>query len=155
MADQTESQKALVGSAAEKVGRWLAELAGSYQVGPDGFPTIQFGSARVFVKTEPWGSEKCIVRIWSILVYGVTKSPELNEWIAYNGSSFYFGSMQLHTLKDDEALANISLEHCILGDFIDPGELREAVMAITVTSDEKDTELQESFGGTLAHEDTE
>lgn len=153
--DMTESQKALVGSVQEKVGRWLAELAGSYQVGPDGVPTIRYGSSRIFVKTEPWGEENCIVRIWSILVYGAPKSPELNEWIAYNGSAFFFGSMQLHTLKDDESLANISLEHCILGDFIDPGELREAVMAVTVTSDEQDTELQERFGGTLTHEDSE
>lgn len=147
------AQEALVSTVTEKVNRWLAEFVGGYQVDKSGRSSFRFGSARIFVGVEPWADENCLVRVGTAVLMDVPKSPELNEWIAYNTGNYIFGTISLSEDSDDTSNANVLIDHVVLGDYIDLEEFRSAVGAVATTADELDTELKAKFGGNTFHED--
>lgn len=150
---ENPAQDKLVVSVTEKVNRWLAEHGGGYDVGQTGSVSIQYGSARVFVEVVPWADENVLVRIQTLVLIEVPKSPELYEWIAFNAGNYYFGAIYLATSNDDPDAADVLMEHNLLGDYIDLDEFLAALGGIASTADELDTELEGKFGGKKFHED--
>lgn len=150
-----QAQEVLVAAVTEKVNRWLAEFVGGYEVSQNGRVSFRFGSARIFVGVEPWSDENCLVRVGTMLLMDVPKSAELNEWIAYNTGNYFFGTTYLAEDQDNNANANVIIDHVLLGDYIDVEELRSVVGAVATTADELDTVLKDKFGGDTYHEDVD
>jgi hypothetical protein len=136
----------------DKVQRYLTDLVGSVQVIPDGSYTVQSGSARVFVRCHPWADgESTIVSIVCPILFGCPASPELYEHVAVHADDYLFG--HLSAQRADDGTISISLTHSLLGDFLDPEELKTAVGAAVTTADRLDDELKARFGGKRFHDD--
>jgi len=127
----------------DKVQRYIIDWAGSAQVDKDGDFFIRRGSSTVFVSVKPFVEDSSVVRIFAVTNRQVPASPELFEFIAT--SSYWFGHL-LCVCKD--GLATVMFSHTLLGDFLDPEELKTAVAMVALTSDGIDDKIAERFGGT-------
>jgi hypothetical protein len=135
----------------DKVQRYLADLIGSVELIPDGAYSFQTGSARVFVRCTPWGSDSTIVSVTCPILFECPASPELYEQIATHADDYLFGHLSA-TVQDDGTVM-VMFTHTLLGDFLDPEELKHAVGALVTTADQLDDELQARFGGKRFHDD--
>ena len=149
------TQQAMIAAVEEKVQRWLAEFVGGYEVDQAGRVSFQHGSARIFVNVYPWASDGSLVTVGTLVVSGIPKSPELNEWVAYNAGSYVFGSFNLAENRQDPAKADLIFDHSLLGDYIDLEEFRTAVGGVAHIADDLDNELSERFGGEVYLEDSD
>lgn len=127
----------------DKVQRYIVDWAGSAQVDRDGDFFIRYGSSTIFLSVKPFGDDSSIVRVFSVTNREVPASPELFEFIAT--SSYWFGNL-LCTCKD--GLATVMFSHTLLGDFLDPEELKTAVAMVGLTADKLDDTIAARFGGT-------
>ncbi len=84
------------------------------------------------------------------ILFGVTPTPELFEYIATNADNWMFGHLSAFR---DEGTITIFMTHTLLGDYLDPEELRSAAFGIGFSANDLDDELQSRFGGTRSHED--
>jgi hypothetical protein len=132
----------------DKVQTYLRELVGRFEVDEDGDYSFRDGSARLFVSVSELG-ERAVVDIWSILALDVPESPELYEFVAT--TSYRFGSLLAR--KQDDGKLRVLLTHSLLGDFLDPDELKMAAVMIGTTADDVDDEVRSRFGGVRFHED--
>jgi hypothetical protein len=130
----------------DRVQRLLTDIVGTVQIDRDGDFTFEYESTRVFVGVHPWeGQDLTIVRVSSIPVWEMKGSPELFERVATEAGKLRFGALSL--FKRDDGLYNLNLAHNLIGDTLDPDELKTAVLAVTFTSDDLDDEYSASFGG--------
>jgi hypothetical protein len=134
----------------DKVQRYLGELVGTVEIDRNGCFTFQYGSARVFVGCEQLSEDRTYVSIRVPLVFECAPSPELFRHIATHADDWIFGHLSAHEGDDG---VTISFTHQLLGDYLDPEELRSAVAAMVHTGDELDNELQARFGGVRFHDD--
>jgi len=133
----------------EKVQRYLIDLLDTVQIDRDGDFSLRHGSARVFVRVSPLGDDGTFVAVWAITNSDVPASPELFRYLATE-NHYRFGHMSCFE-KDGKAQVHFS--HNLLGDFLDPDELKMAVFIVARTADELDDELKSKFGGRRFHED--
>lgn len=148
-AEQTNTELLLL---KDKVQRYLADMAGTVQVVPDGVFSLQSGSTRVFVRCLPWADTgNSLVKVFAYVLQGVKPSPELYEYIALHADDYLFGHLSVAKL-DDENFA-LMFTHVMLGDYLDPEELKHAVSGVLFTADRLDDELQPRFGGKRFQED--
>jgi hypothetical protein len=76
---------------------------------------------------------------------------ELFKWIATEGQSHDYGSYRF--IEDDKGeMTLIEFSYTLPGDSLDPGELKNAVLCVLISSDGQDEELQKKFGGKLFEE---
>jgi hypothetical protein len=134
----------------DKVQTYLRELVGSYEVDSDGDYTFRDGSARIFVSVREM-VEHAYVEIYSILTVDIPETPEIYEYVATKSGSYYFGGLGVR--KQPENGVRVILSHGLMGDYLDPEELKLAVVLLARTADELDTEIRERFGGTTFHDD--
>jgi hypothetical protein len=135
----------------DKVQRYLTELVGTVEVAPDGALTLQVGSTRVFVRSLPWGEDKTTVGVSCPVLMGVKASPELFEHVATHSDDYLFG--HLSAQRADDGTVTVTFTHTLLGDYLDPEELKVAVGAVVTTADQIDDDLKARFGGTRFHDD--
>ena len=133
----------------EKVQRYLTDLLGSVSMDRDGDFFVRNGSAQVFLRVIPFGEKNTIVRIWAPTNHDVPESAELYHYIA-TSSRFYFGALVASPTPQNTA--NIAFSYSLLGEFLDPDELRSAVSAVAVSADTIDDEIKEKFGGMRFYE---
>ena len=76
----------------------------------------------------------------------MTLGPELYQWAATEGPGKYFGSVRVLPVEGSTT-ANVYFEHTLLGDFIDPMELENAVSLLYASADQLDDVIHEKFGG--------
>ena len=135
----------------DKVQRFLSDLVSNIGIDNNGKFTFRHGSARLFIDVRAHGKDdgSTLVTITCPLVFSVPRSPELYRFIA-TGSTYYFGHLRA---VDVDAGVTVAYEHTLLGDYLDPEELKWAVGAMAGTADDLDTEIQQKFGGELYHED--
>ncbi len=133
----------------EKVQRYLTDLLGSVSLDRDGDFFVRNGSAQVFLRVVPFGEKNTIVRIWAPTNHGVPESAELYHYIA-TCARFYFGALTASPTPANTA--NIAFSYSLLGEFLDPDELRSAVSAVAVSADTIDDEIKEKFGGMRFYE---
>jgi len=133
----------------EKVRRYLLEVLSRVEVDREGNFTFRQGSARIFISVWPFGDDKVTVKVLAPVVFDAPASPELYKYVATEG--FYkFGHM---SCNEKEGKVTIFFVHTLLGDFLDPEELKMAVFLMARTADEIDDELVGKFGGKKFHED--
>jgi len=115
---------------------------------------VQFSDAstQVSLSVAEWGKSKegeprSLVNISSPILWSVTPTPELFEWIAREGGRYYFGHVSAADDIRDAGKVFLSMNHTLLGDYIDEEELASAMYAVLNTADQLDDELQKRFGG--------
>lgn len=133
----------------EKVQRYLLEVLSTVSIDRDGDFTFREGSARVFVSVDAVGDNSASVRIVAPIVNDAPASPELFKHIA-TGNHYRYGHL---TCNEKDGKVSIVFIHTLLGDFLDPDELKMAVFLLAKTADEIDDEIVSKFGGRKFHED--
>ena len=131
----------------EKVQRYLTDFLGSVSIDRDGDFHVRSGSTMVFLRVVPFGETESVVNIFAPTNRGVPESAELYKYIATR--RFYFGSLSA-AAKD--GAVNVSFQHNLLGEYLDPDELRTALKGVAISADALDDEIKSSFGGVRFHE---
>jgi hypothetical protein len=134
----------------DKVQRYLSELVGTVEIDRDGDFTLRHGSSRVFVRCAELKGDRTYVAITVPLLFGCQASPELFRHVATHADDWVFGHLSAH--EGDDGVA-VFFTHRLLGDYLDPEELKSAVGGVAATADDLDNELQGQFGGRRFHED--
>ena len=106
-------------------------------------------SARVFISVHPFGGDKTTVKIVAPIVHDIPASPEVYKYAATEGS-YKFGHL---SCSEKDGKVSIYFVHTLLGDFLDPEELKMATFLLARSADEVDDELVKKFGGHRFHED--
>jgi hypothetical protein len=127
----------------------LTDLLGPVEVDRDGEFSFRHDSARIFVGVRPF-DEGTVVEVRAYTNIGVPPSPELYEYLALNANAYVFGHLGAF---EDEGGMVVIFSHRLLGDYLDPEELKVAVAAVASTADEIDDEIRDRFGGRLFHEE--
>jgi hypothetical protein len=135
----------------QKVQRILMAEFNDVRLTRDGGFSVPLGSSTAFVEPTDWAADKdgnprSLVRIWAPLGRDVTPTPELYQWAATDGQALWFGSVAVRPGKDGGP-ALVILDHTLLGDYIDPGELVSAVNAVMSSADDLDEIVHDRFGG--------
>jgi len=116
---------------------------------------IPYESTKVFIRTierevapenEAFWDENQISRtavcVWAPTIFDVKPSNELYKWVATEGADFFYGHCKVLNYGDDGQV-QVIFEITIAGDTIDPGELKQALLAVATTrSEEHTSELQ-------------
>lgn len=134
----------------DKVQRWLTEFLSRIEVDRDGNFTFQHGTSRVFVSVRDWAEDHVVVRVYAPTNFDVPPSPELFRFVATNADSRIFGRLSA-TERDTGVM--IAFDHVLLGDTLDPDELRLAVIAVAGTAEGIDKEIRDKFGGRVFYDE--
>ena len=132
-----------------KVQRILTEKLGTVEIDKDGDFTVRHESTRAFVSCREWG-DKTLVVVHAPFLGDVPPSPELFKYVATEGGLYHFGHV---TAWEQGGTCTLSFRHTLLGDYLDGPELEAALVAVAVTANDLDDELQQRFGGRRFHED--
>ena len=136
--------------AKDKVQTYLRDLVGRFEVDKDGDFTFRHGSSRIFISVEPISDDNTYVEIYSPLASDVPASPGLFEYVATQ-NTYRFG--KLLAVKQPDGAIRIVMTYGMLGDYLDPEELKVAVSLLAGTADEIDNKICDQFGGTVFHAD--
>jgi len=97
------------------------------------------------VEVLDWGDDQTIVKVSSTVLWKVPLVPDLFQWVATEGQSRLFAHYRVYI--DEDGTGDLMLEHDLLGEFLDPPELIEAVYSVMIGADSMDEDLQSRFGG--------
>ena len=111
----------------------------------DGTASLQYGSARVVVSVEVFDEDQAVVKVRSQLVTGAKSSPELFHHVATQSTELG----HLRAVEEEDGSVTILLSHSLLGEFLNPAELRLTIVALALVGDQFDDLLAERFGGTV------
>ena len=130
----------------EKVVGYARELWGEFARFRDDAPVfnVNYGSAFVRVAVFPWGDDDAFINARSWVICGAEIKPELMHYLLRQNDDMRFGAYGLDSDND------IFFEHSVVGSTLDKEELRACVMAVLMTADNKDDEIQQRWGGTRA-----
>jgi len=92
------------------------------------------------------GEPRTAVLVTAPILWGVSPTPALFEWVAPEGGSRWFGHVEAHE-SDDEGKVDLIFSHTLLGDTLDQPELEAAIWGLLSVADTWDDELKEKFGG--------
>ena len=143
---------ASVADTKERVQRFLTQIA-SVNIDEHGRYSIRHESARVFVEVEEFGADQTWVRIVCPLLFDVTFTPALHEYIALHSDDYKYGILSLRPDPEAQGKGAIFLTYGLLGTTLDPDELKLAVGMLVSTGNQLDDELKTQFGGERFHED--
>jgi hypothetical protein len=118
-------------------------------VNDDGSATLLWGSARVDVTVEVFDQDQSVVQVKATCVTGASPSPALYEHIAT--SSLDLGHFSV--VAEEGGTAAIVISHGLIGEFLNPAELRMTIVAVAHEADSTDDELAARFGGSVYHAD--
>lgn len=109
-------------------------------------------STAINLSVKDWGVNKegepeTLVYLWAPVLREVRPSPEVFEWIAREGGTFWFGHVRAVDGPAGTGTVTLIMEHTLLGDFLDARELEAALYGIIGSADRMDDELKERFGG--------
>lgn len=111
----------------------------------EGNCSLRYGSARVDVTVGVFDEDSSVVFVKAECVTGAAASSELFRHIATSGSATGFGHLSATEQADGNVTINFS--HSLLGDYLNPAELRMTVVAVAYIADQLDDELARKFGG--------
>lgn len=132
----------------EKVQRYLIDLLQNIQIDRDGDFNFRNGSTHVYVRVQAMGDASTYVSVWAPTNGDVPVTPELYKYLVEK-NHYRFGHLATSE-KDGKAVINFT--HQLLGDFLDPDELKMTVYLVAETADQIDDEIKAKFGGRLFHE---
>ena len=135
-----------------KVQRILIDQLGSVEVGSDNQFWLYNDSAVGRVDVIDWGDGDTIVQVGAGVIREVPLTPEVFEWVATEGQSYWFAKFRVFRSSDNPSVGILVLQDELLGNSIDPDELMWAARQVMRNANELDEELQKKFGGLLARE---
>jgi len=129
-------------------------VEGDLAVDDRGAFTFRFDSAQVYVDVAETDLDSTVVRIVAPLMFAVPASEELFRWVATH-NVYDYGHMRAigSGSGDVRDAVDLVFQHSLLGDYLDPEELAQAVTSLAATADELDDEIKGRFGGSRFHED--
>lgn len=143
----------------DKVTRFAKELFNVVMIDDDGDLAIPYESTQVWIRVferevsaeneEFWNDNqisRTVVNVWAIIILDVKPNNELYKWVATDGQDFTYGHCKVLDYGD-EGNVQVIYEITLAGDTIDPGELKQALLAVAMTTDDLDDELKGKFGG--------
>lgn len=130
-----------------RVQRMLTDLLGTVEVDSDGDFTFQHESSRVFVRVLPWTEDSTVVHVVAYTNLEVPPSPELFRFIA-TFDEYAFGHLGA---SEQEGSVMVTFSETLLGEFLDPEELKTAVLGVALGANEIDDKIVSRFGGRTFH----
>jgi hypothetical protein len=127
----------------KKVQDILAAEFGSVRVGADGRIRIPFESTIINIEVEEWINDQSIVVLNAVIATDSKSHPGIYEWINQTNSSLRFGSVYHLAGKSNITL----LTYTMLGDYLDPAEMHNALKGVALLADKLDDEFVAKFGG--------
>lgn len=124
------------------VERQLTAAFGGFERDPEWGYNGSFGSARVFVDVRPFLGESTVVRIASPVLSRVDLGEELALRALELAAGAPFGRFSYLPERRE-----LWFEHTLLGDALDPEELRLGTEVVADMADGEDDELASAFGG--------
>jgi hypothetical protein len=139
---QTEAQKKVY----EKVVGYTKELFGEMVRYKEDAPVflLDMGSAFVRVAVFPWGDDDAFINARSWVICGAEVVPELMHFLLRQNDDMRFGAFGLDSDND------IFFEYSVVGSTLDKPELKACVLAVLMTADRYDDQIQQRWGGTRA-----
>jgi hypothetical protein len=120
-------------------------------LGGDRF-TVSFNdtSTHLTIRVQEWGTNddgepRTVVLVNAPILWGVSPTPEVFEWVARKGGSRWLGHVEVHDADDGKV--NLIFSHTLLGDTLDQPELETAIWGLLTVADTWDDELKAKFGG--------
>jgi len=114
-------------------------------VNDDGSATLLWGSARVDITVEVFDEDQSVVQVKATCVTGATPSPDLYQHVAT--SSVDLGHYSV--VPESGGTVGIVISHGLIGEFLNPAELRMTIVAVANEADTTDDALAARFGGTV------
>jgi hypothetical protein len=138
---------ATVSQVQKKVQSILSAELGSVKVDAEGDIRIDYESTSVRIAVEKYGDneEETVVEITGVLSFETPASPKLYKWINDKNGLIKFGT--IYHLDGAKGGTLVLLQYSILGDFLDPEELLNAVRVVVLIANKLDDEVIEEFGG--------
>jgi hypothetical protein len=143
----------------DKVSRYARELFSVVQLDDDGDLLIPYESTKVWIRfierevspdrEEFWSENqlsRTVVNIWAPVIIDVTPTNDLYKWVATEGAEYFYGHAKVLNFGD-KGNVQVLFEVSLPGDTIDPGELKQALLAVATVADDLDDELKAKFGG--------
>jgi hypothetical protein len=143
----------------DKVSRFAREVFNVVQIDDDGDLVIPYESTKIFIRVferevsaemEEFWSENQLSRtavyVWAPTIFDVKPSNDLYKWVATEGADFFYGHCKVGSFGENGNV-QVIFEITLAGDTIDPGELKQALLAVAMTADDLDDELKAKFGG--------
>ena len=140
----TDEHPDAVASTTEKVHEFLSSFDDVDQ-DADGTTSLQYGSARVFITVDTFDEDQAVVKVCANVVNGAKPTPELFHHLATHQSEVG----HLSAVEAPDGTATINFSHNLLGEFLNPAELRMTIVAVAFAADQLDDALAAQFGGTV------
>lgn len=143
-----------------KVARYFKEIFPKAKQNEKSDWTVAFESTRVWAtvengvipaseKNKSWHLKHDIphvrVKLWSVILVKVPRSPGLFKWVATEGQNWMFGGTRV--VLDEDGNCSLLFSYSIAGETMDPGEFKNAVMFVATTANHLDDIAQNKFGG--------
>jgi hypothetical protein len=97
------------------------------------------------------GEKLTYVQVAAPVLFDVPIRPALLEWLALGRPSTLFGRFVIVTEQAGASQGMLIFEHGLIGNFLDPGELKTAIGVVLSLANEVDDSLAKQFGGRVAH----
>ena len=146
----------------DKVTRFAKEAFNVVMIDDDGDLKIPYNSTVVYISVEELDRSEfseeskkfyednqistTYVEVWAPVIVDVKPSDVLFKWVATEGQKYKFGGFKVSPIKNTDEVQLI-FSHSLAGDTLDPGELKNALIAVSGTADHQDENLQKLFGG--------
>jgi len=131
------------------VGEQMLDMFESYIETDDGEFVVEVGSSAAIIDVvEGFGEGGTVILVNAPVLIGAKVSPALFKWIATEGQDFLLGAMSVDVDEDDDGkTGSVIFRSNIIGDDVDPSELKAAIFSVLAVADKFDSLLQKKFGG--------
>lgn len=129
----------------QRVQRILSEFFGSIEVVSSGAMIVTHDSAGAILEVREY-LEHTVVKITALMLRDVALTDELCRWVAIEGQNRWFAHARLY-VNEDGRTCEVAIEQDLLGDTIDPDELKTGVISVLAAASALDDQLQQRFGG--------
>jgi hypothetical protein len=127
-----------------KVHNILTSEFGTVTVDKDGAFRFPYQSTVVNVSVEDFGEGETLIKLDGLIALDSKSGAAVYEWCNQQNAAIAFGTVvHLESGKNNLTI----LKHAILGDFLDPAELFNALRGIVLLADDLDDKFISKFGG--------
>lgn len=127
-----------------KVHNILTSEFGSVTVDKDGAFRFPYESTVVNVSVEDFGNDETLVKLDGLIALDSKSGSAVYEWCNQVNSTLAFGTV-VHL---ESGKSNVTIiKYALLGDFLDPEELFNALRGIVLLADNLDDKFISEFGG--------
>ena len=126
-----------------RIGDYLRETIGRYEVTRDGSYSLRHGTTRLIINPRGLsGTDKTIATIFAFVAIDVNVTNDLFKYLNEINKGITFGKF---FVIEDKKL--VICQHSLLGGTLDKDELSVGIAAVAYTSDQYDEKIIKSFGG--------